>query len=173
MHLLLLGLILFLFLPLPVSITLQYTNNMIAVYIYHIKLPLNKKKHKKYIKSKRTIRNLKDKYNFDLKRFIRILRNTKFKPFLFQNLQLSYGFEDCAYTGLFYGIISSVAAFMPPIISILFNLKKYKFNIYPDFTNKILIFKSKSIILVSIANVIYILIFISLCTKKISLRRHS
>ncbi|MGN0143454.1 MAG: DUF2953 domain-containing protein [Clostridium sp.] len=102
---------------------------------------------------------MKELLNFStLKSFLHKFRNLKLKPFLIFNCEISYSFADAAKTAIAYGSLCALPSIIYFFMSIVFNVKKYNLNILPVFKDNFLFkIKGKSIIFISLANIIYII----------------
>lgn len=91
----------------------------------------------------------------------RRLRNNIFKPKLKIFLNLNYSLSDAANTAILYGILSNFNYIFYEILSILFKLRNFNFNINPDFNDNLLLeFTISSIISCNLAQIIYMLFLI-------------
>lgn len=162
-----------LFIPIPLKIYISYKNNMFIVKFYRFTLyPLKYKKTvcKSYSKVKekdKFTHKLKNSFNKDtLQKILYILCKNKFKPGLKLNLNIDYGFEDAALTGLSYGLLNTIFAPLQHIMNLIFKVKKLELNALPDFNGSKLNLEIKSIILISIAQIINICIKIGFTLYK-------
>ncbi|WP_418921794.1 DUF2953 domain-containing protein [Clostridium aestuarii] len=124
-----------------------------------IKIYPHKKKKKKIRKS------FKKKKKISLKKLIRIIKSFKtthslFKPLLILNIDLIYGFNDAAITGITYGLLWELNRNLYNFLSIYFKNKKFKVNIKPNFNQSILEAKIKGIIFTNLVKIIYNKFFI-------------
>ncbi len=112
--------------------------------------PLIKNKHKFFSK-------INSKINF--KHLISTLSSLKYKPLLKINLSLDYSLNDAARTAIFYGIIYNTTSLTYILLNYIFNIKRFNFKITPLFEDKFLLkIETSSIIFLSLANIIYIII---------------
>ncbi|MDQ0149170.1 DUF2953 domain-containing protein [Eubacterium multiforme] len=186
MNLFILLLIIVFLIPVPIKVSIFYSTEDYYIKLYKYKLisKLNKRKENKILhKLKNFINNInKDSFkdNFSLKDFFKILiknfKNSKFKPTIKINGFLNYSLGDSYNTAIFNGIISSIFPFIYRILNLFFNVKKSKFLINPIFKDsKIITFNYKSIIFVSLGQIIYICIIFTksiLKAKEVSLREN-
>lgn len=189
LFLLLIILIIIFLVPIPIKISIFYSDKdyYIKLYKYKIISKLNReKKHKVLNKLKNIINDIdKKSLNETLKNYylskdlfkilIRNLNKSKFKPTIKLNGFLNYSLGDSYNTAIFYGVIASISPFIYKILIVFFNVKKSKFSLNPIFKDtKILTFNYKSIIFISLGQIIYILmLFIKsiLKAKEVSLLR--
>jgi hypothetical protein len=154
---------LLLLLPIKVKLTLIYENNKINIYIFNKQI--NKKS--KAAEEKVNI-NLSKAFKFKLKRFmpkdikgsiIRLKKN-KLKPGLKLSFVINYGFDDAAVTGVSYGILQSSSSLIYTLISFIFKVKNYNFEVTPHFNTSMLNFRITGIISANLVQIIYMLIII-------------
>jgi len=166
--------LLILFIPIPMKFNIYYST--IDYYVKLSGLTIISKKKSKYKEkhSHKIESSIKKEHKFfssfynniglksiDFKSLISILYNLKFKPLLKIKFSLDYSLNDAAKTAIFYGVLYE----MPPLIYFLINIpfKTYKFNfkINPIFEDKFLLkIETSSIIFISFANIIYIIIIL-------------
>lgn len=92
---------------------------------------------------------------------IKEISHNKFKPILLINGHIYYSLKDSAYTAISYGIFNTLIVFIYKLINIPFNSKRFKFNIIPEFKEKLFYeIKIKCILIFNIAQIIYILFII-------------
>jgi len=170
--------ILLIFLPLPIKVSLVSYDNRIFLYVFRIKFDIKKKiqkliiyhkakielEQRENLKVKVKVRNKvtdkKQRFRFSLesvKRFIRKLCNISFKPLLRLKINLNYGFNDAALTGISFGLINCISPILYRVTDIFFKVKNYEYNVNPDFNSQNFKYKVeiKSIIFISLANVMY------------------
>lgn len=173
-----------LLLPIPFKLTIHFSKNCFYVKFYNILLfspekgVLNKLKKKIFIEksskpsNKSTSKNNNNKkktsnpLNKRVKKktisFIKLYKNivtNKFKPsFKFEG-DVNFALEDAALTAITYGASSNIIPLLYFILSKPFKVKKFSLQINPHFTgNNLLNFTISSIISLSIAQIIYILV---------------
>lgn len=169
LFLILLGILLIFFTPIPIKFSIYYSAEDYYIKLYNIVLASKKKdnlkkeiKHKVQHEEREKFNLLSFLYkNINLKSFLSNLYHLKFKPLLRIKLSLHYSFNDAAKTAISYGILCEA----PPLIFFLsnipFNVKKFSFKINPVFEDKFLLkFETSSIIFLSLANIIYIIIIL-------------
>lgn len=144
--------ILILFIPIPLKITANYTDKKIHIFFYNkelkVRVPKNKhKREKKITKKKNNIQMLKAFINFLDKSLIKLNINL--------NIDVAIGLEDAAHLAILYGILNTLNYPIHRIVSIVFNISNFEFNITPYFNKTIFSFKLKSIIYVTLAKLIY------------------
>lgn len=165
------GIIVLIFLPFPIKVSFTYFDNRIFLSIYNHRIDVMRKINraqtlkKAGIKTENKLKKKKDlfKINSDtIRNFICDLNCKKFKPFLKLKIDLNYGFDDAAATGIAYGLFNCISPIFFKAMDIFFKVKKYKYNVNPDFNSKIFKYKveMKSIIFISLANVIYMIFMI-------------
>ncbi len=164
--------IIIMFFPIPLKFYIYYYNNCYYVKLYDFTLFDNAafKKKKENIKHKKHNPPINDKSKDkpselfksityqDIKIIINKLYKLKFKPVLNFSSKLEYSFDDAARTAISYGVLSNIPSIIYFCINVIFKTKKYDFEIIPQFNDKLLLkLESKSIIFISIANIIYIM----------------
>lgn len=176
-------LFIFIFFPIPLKFYIYYNNSNYYIKLYKLTLFDNEKLKKKREKKSHTrnippnnnqrdkkhkIRehkkfNIKEIISFSfIKNSIHKFHNLKFKPILLLTGEVSYSFSDAARTAISYGSLCTLPSIINFFINIIFKVKKYDFKIIPVFEDKfILRLETKSIIFISLANIIY-MIFIFL-----------
>jgi len=168
------------FIPIPIKFNIYYSlvNYYVKLYgltIISKKKSINRKKHyhkaepslKKEHKLFSSFYNKIDLKYIDYKSLISTFYNLKFKPLLKIKFSLDYSLNDAAKTAIFYGILYQI----PPVIYLLINIPiktcKFNFKINPIFEDKFLLkIETSSIIFISFANVIYIIIILFKFIKK-------
>ena len=149
MKIFLIIILLILLLPIPIKVSICYSKEN-----YYIKL------YKFTILKKRTKNGVEN--NFDPKKIIKALDRNKFKPTLRLEGSLSYSLNDAAKTAISYGAISATMPLILRVINVLFKSKKFKFPITPQFKDDFIVnFDIKSIIFLSVAQIIYMLFLIA------------
>lgn len=157
--------LLILFIPIPIKLIIYYSSEDYYIKIY--KLTLMSKKRppqidKPVVKKERKFFSGMYK-NVNYKTLISNVYslNLKFRPFLKLNLSLDYSLSDAARTALFYGILCQLPPILYNLIRKLFNIKRYNLKINPVFEDKFLLkIESSSIIFLSFANIIFIIIIL-------------
>nr|WP_242878760.1 DUF2953 domain-containing protein [Clostridium beijerinckii] len=72
---------------------------------------------------------------------------------------MEYSLNDAARTAIFYGVIYNTTSLTYILLNYLFNIKKFNFKITPVFDDNLLLkIETSSIIFLSLANIIYIII---------------
>lgn len=153
--------VLLLFIPIPLKIYVCYKNNKFIIKFY--KVTLYPSKHLKdmskiYSKAKeknKLTTNFKKNFNkHTIQEIFHSLCKSKLKPRLKLDFNIDYGFEDAALTALSYGLLNSIFAPLQHILYSFFKVKKLQFNALPDFDGSKLNLEIKSIISISIAQII-------------------
>ncbi|WP_446899092.1 DUF2953 domain-containing protein [Clostridium sp. LBM24168] len=159
-----------LFLPVPLKIRVSYDNKKIYINFFNIdilnKFTSNQKKFK--LESNRSKKNLS--YTIKkIKSIIRYLLNSKSKFRINIKINIYYGLDDAADTAILYGVLHSLTPILFIFISKLFKIGKKNINITPYFNKNYFKIEITSIIYISFAKIIYIIIFLSvenLASKK-------
>ncbi|MDT8716562.1 DUF2953 domain-containing protein [Clostridium sp. 19966] len=144
-----------LIMPLKIKLKTIYENNELQIYVFDRKVNFKKKHNYTENNSK------KKKSELILKNGLSRLRkliNIKFKPRLDLSLEMHYGFEDAAFTGIFFGVAQNMNSFVYELLSSVFKIKNYKFDIIPNFNKPMLNFRINSIFSFNLVKIIYILI---------------
>lgn len=158
----LLIIILILFLPIPVHFQMHYYNNSIHLLLYGRKITFKKRVTQKVshnIKSQDFIGKIQYYSTFFKNTIIR-LEHYPLKPKLDLTYILKFGFEDAEETAIVFGLLNNLPSLIYFMAGRLFVIDKYHFSITPDFENKCMDLNIKSILKISIANTIYIVILI-------------
>lgn len=101
------------------------------------------------------------------KGILRAMKLNKFKPHLRIKGTFSYSLGDYAYTSICYGFISSILPFIYRSFSKFFKIKYFNLPIAPICSDKpLLSFNFRCIVFISIANTIYIIMLILICSIK-------
>jgi hypothetical protein len=164
-----LGILLIFFIPIPIKFSIYYSAEDYYIKLYKIVI-VSKKKDiiKKDIKYK-SEPEVKEKFNLlsflykniNLKSFLSNLYRLKFKPLLRTKFSLHYSFNDAAKTAVSYGVLCQLPQLIFLLSSIPFNVRKFDFKINPIFEDKFLLkFETSSIIFLSLANIIYMIIIL-------------
>ena len=180
MKIFLIIILLILFLPIPIKFSIYYNKQNYYIRLYKFTILKKQEKqrveHNKKVADKKEVKKLKKKKtsknffrrSFDPKKIIRALDRNKFKPTLRVEGSLSYSLNDASKTAISYGVISATMPLILRVIKILFKSKKFKFPITPQFKDEFLvIFDIKSIIFLSLAQIIYMLFLIAKGTSPI------
>ncbi|KEH97101.1 DUF2953 domain-containing protein [Clostridium massiliodielmoense] len=162
----LIALFLIFLIPLPLILKVTYENNKLYIYIYNFKVYPSKKtiesmpepKPKGIFPKLVYINTIKSIY----KRFKNKVTNLK----LNLDINILYGSENAAITGIFYGLIHSIISYGYGLLSSTFKIKHFNCNIVPKFNNSIFKIEFKSIIFINLGKIIYITILIFLSFKK-------
>lgn len=161
-------LLIILFIPFPLKLTLHASKNDFYIKLYGYTLMSKEKLKRK--KKKKKHNKFSKKFDFSIsnsKKFASRLYYSKLKPFLYIDISFTYSFNDAATTAVSYGALSEIPNILYLILKILFKPHKYNFSINPVFKdNVILNFEIKSIIFLSFAHIINILIVLIKSYKK-------
>lgn len=182
---LLLLFLLLIFVPLPIKITFLYNETNYYIKIYNHTLLSKSKPQKIKKQNTKQIKNRKNKESY-LKSSLKSISPNILISFLDKNLykpkikikgEIDYSLNDAALTAISYGLISSILPFVYKIITIIFKPKKINLPINPLFQNNFLVnIDIKSIIFLSIAQIIYILFILLkaiIYTKEVTLYREN
>jgi len=169
------------FIPIPIKFNIYYSTINYYIKLYGLTIISKKKsaykeKHchkvrpslKKEHKFFSSFYNKVDlKYIVDYKSLISTFYNLKFKPLLKMKFSLDYSLNDAAKTAIFYGILYQTPPLVYLLINIPFQTYKFNFKINPIFEDKFLLkIETSSIIFISFANIIYIIIILFKFRKK-------
>lgn len=155
--------IMILFFPVPLKIYIVYKDKKLYINFFKINL-LNKKNFN--LKSKRSNKNLLYTIKKSTK-LIKYISNIKSKPKIDIKINFNYGFEDAATTAIFYGIFNSSIILIIKVFSALFKIRKYKATIIPNFNKQCLKIEITSIIHISFAKIIYVIILLIVENSKL------
>lgn len=157
------SLIIFLKIPLNFKILIENTHIIIKLYNFTLFDTLKKNKVSKNIKNKSSKRKFTSNISLpEIQEIFQIISSNRFKPSIKHYLYLHLGLEDACNLALLYGSLYNFSPIMYALLNMVFNIKDYDFIITPHFNQKILNVEIKSIIYVSIANIIYIGTLISI-----------
>lgn len=174
MKIFLLIILLIFFLPIPFKFIIHYSKENYYIRLY--KFTLLKKEIKKKVieneerrednkeptkpkKEKRLKKFFKRSYN--PRKIIKALDKNRFKPTMRIDGRFDYSLNDAALTAISYGVISSLMPSLLRLIKIIFKTKKIKLPISPQFKDEFIVnFDIKSIIFLSLAQIIYMLFLI-------------
>ncbi|MDR3596714.1 DUF2953 domain-containing protein [Clostridium sp.] len=174
LFLIMLGILLIFFIPIPIKFSIYYSAEDYYIKLYKIVIVSKKKDIIKKDIIKKDIKyksepEVKDKFNLlsflykniNLKSFLSNLYRLKFKPLLRIKFSLHYSFNDAAKTAVSYGVLCQLPQIIFLLSSIPFNVRKFDFKINPIFEDKFLLkFETSSIIFLSLANIIYMIIIL-------------
>lgn len=88
------------------------------------------------------------------------LKNSTLKPSINISIELTYGVDDAALTGILYGIIYNIYSYVQYYTYSCFKVKDMKLNLCPEFNKKIIDAKVNSIIYINLVKIIYMFIII-------------
>ena len=171
----LLGILVILFIPIPIKFNIYYSKLDYYVKLYGLSIiSKNKSEYKKkhFLKIKPSIKKEHEFFSkfyshINFKSLIANLYNLKFKPLLNFKLYLDYSLNDAAKTAIFYGILYEIPFLIYLLTNVPFRTYKFNFKINPIFEDKFLLkIETSSIIFISFANIIYIIIILFRSIKK-------
>lgn len=175
LFLVLLILLLIALFPIPLKTIIYYSkeNYYIKLFNFYIlrknfntkTVPNLETKHsKKKVKKKDKHKKIISFKDIPVIEIIRKINNNKFKPIILIDGHLYYSLKDAKYTAISYGVLNIITVFIYKLINVPFNSKKYKFDIIPDFKDKLFYeIKIKCILIFNIGQIIYILLEIIKC----------
>ena len=145
-----------LFVPIPIKLTFKLNKDEASLYLYtkKIKLKHNSKPTKK-------AKIIKHKL-FHLPKFLNprnlyfTLKSNDHKPKLKILIELEFGFDDAAFTGLFYGLTFTIHPFLYQYLKLFFEVPRYILEPTPNFENTCFKLNIESIFSISIVKAIYI-----------------
>lgn len=152
-----------LLIPIRLKITVLYEDKFINVYIFNRELKLQRKAAEKEANiknAKRADRLLKKFLPKDISSVIANLSKNRFKPRLKLKLEINFGFDDAALTGVTSGILHSFSPVMYELCGKIFNITTYDYIITPQFNNPVLNFRISSIFSLNLAKIIYMVFII-------------
>lgn len=157
----LIAILLILILPIPIEIKLIYKDNIFQFYIYNFEVNLKKRTKKKIKRRTANAAKKSKKIDFDsAKLILHKIDCAKFKPTLKMNMKIKLGTGDASYTGISCGALYYFSPIIYRILEVIFKIKSYNFDVKPDFDNLSLNTYINSIIFVSFAKIIYMLILL-------------
>jgi len=140
----LLSILIIIFIPIPIKLRIQLNKCETYIFLYSKKLNLNKKNTNKT----NEFLNIKNIYF--------TLTNNKRKPKIKFNMDLKFGFEDAALTGLTNGLFSAISPLLYQTLLLFFNIPRFQINLNPDFENPTYELNLQCIISINIVKAIYI-----------------
>lgn len=164
LYYILLFILILLLIPIPIKLSFKYTKSSFNIYIYRFKI--NIKKSISFFKRKsreKTVMKPKEANKLDLSSTIILLNyieTIKYKPTLRFKLFCNYGLIDASKTAIAYGYIYSVSPLIYKLLNIVFKIKKYDYDIKPDFEKTFFESNIDSIIFVNLIKIIYMFILI-------------
>lgn len=139
----LLLLFIILFISIPIKFKVVVNLDEVKVYLFN-----------KELKSHRSNEDKKSSNSSNFS-FIKI-STLKYKPDVHLNFNLEYGFDDAAYTGMFFGIFSALLPIIHRTLDSYIKISKYKYYINPNFDKKIFNLIIDGIIKLNLVKAIYI-----------------
>lgn len=88
------------------------------------------------------------------------LKNNPLKPSIKMSIELTYGLDDAALTGIFYGLIHYLYSYIQYYVYSCFKVKEMTLNLHPEFNKKIINTEMNSIIYINLVKIIYMFIII-------------
>lgn len=144
------------FIPIPLKLTLKLNKDEASLYFYSKKIKLKNQseatKKAKIIKHKVIHR---PKF-LNTENLYFTLKSNNYKPTLKILIELEFGFEDAALTGLFYGLSSTIYPFLYQYLKLFFKVPSYVLEPTPNFENICFKLNIESIFSLSIVKAIYI-----------------
>lgn len=144
------------FIPIPLKFTFKLDKGEASLYLYWKKIKLKAKakptKEAKIIKHKILHR---PKFLTGQNLYF-TLKTNQYKPTLKLLIQVEFGFEDAALTGLLYGFSYTLYPFLYQVLKMFFKVPSYNFEPTPDFENTCFKLNIESIFSISIVKTIYI-----------------
>jgi hypothetical protein len=153
---------LILFIPIPLHLKVNYSENKLHFFIYGKKVALKRRVTKKVqhnVKSTDYIGKFKHYFVF-FRHTLENLTHSHLKPKLYLNYKLNIGFEDALETAIVFGVLNEFPPMIYSYLHKLFVVKNYEFSLTPDFNDVTIDLDVNSILKISIANTIYIVIII-------------
>jgi hypothetical protein len=164
LYCILLLIIILLVIPIPIKFSFKYTKNTFNIYIYNFKINLKKSMNFLKEKGKKTTATFKEEdHKLDLSSvfaLINYIDTIKYKPTLRFRLYCNYGLIDASKTAITYGYIYALSPLIYKSLNIPFKIKKYDYDIEPNFEGTFLESNIDSIIFVNIIKIIYMFIVI-------------
>lgn len=149
--------------PIKLKVNVLYQDRFVNIYIFKRELKIKRKVSEKEanVKNvKKTEKLIKKLLPKDINSVIHRLSKNKFKIKLNLKVEINYGFEDAALTGVTNGIFHAFSPVMYQLCSKIFNVTSYDYIINPQFNNPMLNFRISSIISLNLAKIIYMLYII-------------
>ncbi|MBC8060934.1 MAG: DUF2953 domain-containing protein [Clostridiaceae bacterium] len=144
------------FIPIPLKLTLKFNKDEASLYFYSKKIKIKDEskptKKGKIIKHKIIFR---PKF-LNTENLYFTLKANRHKPTLKLLIELEFGFEDAALTGLFYGLSSTIYPFLYQYLKLFFKIPRYTLEPTPNFENNCFKLNIESIFSLSIVKAIYI-----------------
>lgn len=143
-----------LFFPVRIKLSVKFIDKDVSIKIFGKDLLLDQKRktNKKGNKKKRgDILQLEN-----INKILSKLSKGPLRPSIKLDMDINYGLEDAAVTGLLYGLFQSVFSLMYNVLNLYFKVKKFTPRANPTFNKNIFNLEIKSIITINLANIIYI-----------------
>ena len=162
--------------PIPLKITLKYRNKVLEIYIYNKKIKAKSPSKDKVNSNIKAMEKGMGKIDFlksltfnEIKLIINKIINLKFKPTIFLNTKLEYGFDDAALVAVLYGIIHSAHSFVYLLLQNFVKVKKIDIKVIPHFEEHDINMEISSIIYSSLAKNVYIVFIMIICLVNIKI----
>ncbi|WP_027632156.1 DUF2953 domain-containing protein [Clostridium hydrogeniformans] len=151
-----------LFIPFPIKITLYLKENKIYVNLYRFKvLSFPKDPCKKSTKKQNKKQNKPSNISLpQIKEILQKIYSIDLNITLSFSFDLKLGFKDPYNLALAYGGLYNLSPVFYAVLSNIFNISSYKFNIESHFEENIIDLEVKSIIHVTIGKIIYVFFII-------------
>jgi hypothetical protein len=152
-----------LFIPIRLKLTVLYEDRFINFYIFNWELKIKQKvgeKEANVKNAKKAEKLLKKFLPNDIRKVINNLSKNRFKPKLKLAVQINFGFEDAALTGITTGVFHNFSPVIYELSTKIFNITKYEYTLNPQFNNPMLNIRILSIISINLAKIIYMLYII-------------
>ncbi|KYH35716.1 hypothetical protein CLTEP_01090 [Clostridium tepidiprofundi DSM 19306] len=137
--------------PIKIKLSLKYINNKLKIYFNSKEISIEKLTKKKAKKRQIKKFSLND-YFFILNR----LQNNKFKPKLILKIYGDFGLNDAALTALTYGYLGCLNPILYNLLNYILNVKSIEIKLKPKFSERIFNVTIKCIIIINLANIIYV-----------------
>jgi len=137
--------------PIKLKLSLKYINNKFKIYFNSKEInikKITKKKSKKIQIKKFSL----DDYSFILNK----LHNNRFKPKLILKIDGDFGFNDAAITALTYGYLGCLNPILYNLLNYILDVKSIQTKLKPKFSERIFNVTIKCIIIINLANIIYV-----------------
>jgi hypothetical protein len=157
--------IILLFIPIKIKTVVIYEDKKIHIYVFNYQIRIKEKVAEKKANienAKRAERFIKRFLPRDIKTTVNNLKKNRYKARVKLKVEVTYGFEDAALTGMSSGIFHGFSPVMYSLAGMIFNVTGYEYIVNPQFNNPMLNFRISSIISINFAKIIYMLFIILL-----------
>lgn len=166
-----------LFFPIPIVIKFSYVNKTLSLKIWKFSLLKNRNLKKSddfknmfstTSKDKNTPKKeKKKKFTVNYKKLFSKLHKNHFKPKLKISYAFNYSLDDSATEAIVYGLLWNINTIIVIIFNNFFKFIPIKCVINPNFKNNTFFnFKSKSILSISLGQIIFITILLITCIRR-------